>query len=266
MKPLSVLALLIFAASVEASDRPDIDVRQSNDMNAQTTGDVGISAEGGSIGLDGAEFGNVSVQDQRAPSVWLNQSGNLVSCTRVFGIGGSTTNGSFVFGIPAGRQKDCDIWLAVNEAQENGHIALSYAFMCEIKHIRNVWGKERCQEATDAATLELADAGIIIDSELYDQAAREVMAQVSEEEFELYQDVVDEQNEELEYRIAQQQNLINSLEQEQASKDAEIERLRREAEELRRQQEAERAEREKRQVDLGDILRRLEAREEETDE
>ncbi len=39
----------------------------------------------------------------------------------------------------------------MNEAQENGHILLSYAFMCEIKNIKRVWGLDRCKQITDTA-------------------------------------------------------------------------------------------------------------------
>lgn len=94
-------------------------------------------------------------QHRQVPNMYLNQSGNMIDCARIIGFGGANTKGSFMLGIPAGRQRDCDIWAAVNEAQENGHVALSYAFMCEIKNISKVWGKERCNELTAAARNDL---------------------------------------------------------------------------------------------------------------
>lgn len=92
---------------------------------------------------------------RQVPNMYMNQSGNMIDCARIIGFGGANGKGSFMLGIPAGRQRDCDIWAAVNESQENGHIALSYAFMCEIKNISKVWGKERCNEITAAARIDL---------------------------------------------------------------------------------------------------------------
>jgi hypothetical protein len=78
-----------------------------------------------------------------------------------------------MLGIPAGRQRDCDIWAAVNEAQENGHVALSYAFMCEIKNISKVWGKDRCNEITAAARSDLDRVLSGSDRRMTDLAAAE---------------------------------------------------------------------------------------------
>lgn len=88
-----------------------------------------------------------------------------------------------------------------------------------------------------------------------------VMAQVSEEEFE-------EAQEQVEVRISQQQNLIDSLEQQHSADEETIARLEREAEALRQDQESAREMIEQDQMKqqsqrsaLFDILARIEAEE-----
>lgn len=204
--------------------------------------------------LGSADFSSELTFNARRPaSLWLNQSGNVVNCARIVGIGGGNERGNFLLGIPAGRQKDCDIWLAVNEAQENGHVGLSYAFMCEIKHIGNVWGLDRCNELTRAATGELEQ---LVLGGIYDQAAQ-YMAEVSDEEFELVQ----EQAEMVQYRVEQQANLIESLEDEHAADQQEIEALRAALAEQQRAQEQEKEVKRGVSNQLLEILARIEAKE-----
>lgn len=121
---------------------------------------------------------------RQVPNLYLNQSGNIVNCARIFGFGGANTKGSFMFGIPAGRQRDCDIWLAVNEAQENGHVALSYAFMCEIKHIKDVWGKDRCDELTRQA-IEWLDMAMADPVGSLDPVREELLEVENEHEYDI---------------------------------------------------------------------------------
>lgn len=184
---------------------------------------------------------------QRAPNTYLQLNNNTESCVRVLGFSFANTGGSGMIGVPLPRGKACDIWKAVNEAQENGHVWLSYAFMCEIKNIRNVWGLERCKELTESALIQL-EAIIGAASSATDDM---LMAQVSQEEYE-------EQAELVEYRYAQQQHMIESLEQDHAAKDAEIEKLKREAAELRAAQEAEEQDRHDKQEKLRAILAKRE--------
>lgn len=170
---------------------------------------------------------------QRVPATYLNLSNNTESCVRVLGFSFANTSGSGMVGMPLPRGKACDMWKAVNEAQENGHIALSYAFMCEIRNIRKVWGLERCKELTEAALQSLED---MTTSHNFEPEPSLVMAQVSQEEF-------DEQQQLVEDRFAQYENLIGSLKADDDDKDAEIERLKREAAAMREKQAQEDARR-----------------------
>lgn len=94
---------------------------------------------------------------KQVPNAYFNYTPNFINCGRVIGFQFGNSSGVGSAGIPWFRDRTCDIWLAVNEAQENGHVMLSYAFMCEIKNIKNIWGLERCQEVTTAALAEWQD-------------------------------------------------------------------------------------------------------------
>lgn len=165
---------------------------------------------------------------QVAPT-YLNLSNNTESCVRVLGFSFANTSGSGMLGVPLPRGKACDMWKAVNEAQENGHVWLSYAFMCEIKNIQKVWGLDRCKELTEQALSQLDElAGSVIVPE--DEYEELLMAQVQQEEIEKLED-----------RYAQQQNLIEELQrevEEHDAEEAELERLKREVREAKAAQEA----------------------------
>lgn len=88
---------------------------------------------------------------RQVPNQYFNYSPNFIQCNRTIGLQIANTSGAASLGIPIGRQKDCDLWLAVEEAQQNGHVLLSYAFMCEIKNVKKVWGLDRCQQVTGLA-------------------------------------------------------------------------------------------------------------------
>lgn len=94
------------------------------------------------------------------------------------------------------------MWLAVNEAQENGHIALSYAFMCEIKNIRQIWGKERCAQLTAEAQewieVEIAEAP---KGELFAEVDVEEVREEYEARFSVQQDAVEREIEILEKKL-----------------------------------------------------------------
>lgn len=88
---------------------------------------------------------------RQVPDAFFSYTPNYIDCGRVLGFQYGNTSGVGSIGIPLPRDRSCDVWLAVNEAQQNGHVLLSYAFMCEIRNIRQVWGKARCNELTETA-------------------------------------------------------------------------------------------------------------------
>jgi len=116
----------------------------------------GITGEGGDGGsVEGSGNASVNIHGdnypRQTPNAYFNYTPNFLNCGRVIGFQYGNPSGIGSFGVPWFRDKSCDIWLAVNEAQQNGHILLSYAFMCEIKNIKSVWGKPRCNEITATA-------------------------------------------------------------------------------------------------------------------
>jgi hypothetical protein len=205
----------------------------NNEANSTSNSDASsYSDSSSSSNSDASSNTSVSFSSpRRAPSTYLNLSNNTASCVRVLGFSFANTSGSGTLGMPLPRSKACDMWKAVQEAQENGHIALSYAFMCEIKNIRKVWGLQRCQEVTGQALSTLA--------ELIEEPVEPILiAQVTQEEFV-------EQQQEVNDRFNQYEDLVETLIQEQDEKDEEIKRLKREAAVLREKQSKEAARRAK---------------------
>lgn len=172
---LRVLILLLIVSTAHATDRPprctghscndsggDVSVDVGGtDVNVDTTVPVDVDVSTPvEVGVDAPVNVNTAITNQRTtnfqrqtPDAYFNYTPNFLQCGRVLGFQYGNPSGIGSIGIPLPRDKACDIWLAVNEAQENGHILLSYAFMCEIKNIKKVWGKERCNEITDTAGL-----------------------------------------------------------------------------------------------------------------
>lgn len=115
------------------------------------------SSEGGGNILSPST--NVQVTSRipkQIPGTVLYMNNNTESCVRVFGLSFANDQASSMLGVPLPRSKPCDLWKAVNEAQENGHTALSYAFMCQIKNIKKTMlltpdGERTCLEMTVAA-------------------------------------------------------------------------------------------------------------------
>ena len=129
--------------------------------SSATGGSVGPVAGGsvdiGSAGGAGGSVGDVAIQNstnyrRQVPDTTLLINSNMDNCIRVLGFSAAKDSGSLMFGIPIPRDHSCDMWRAVNEAQENGHVLLSYAFMCEIKNIRKTWGLEKCGSIVGLAT------------------------------------------------------------------------------------------------------------------
>lgn len=154
-----VLILLLIVSIAHADDRrgnnddvnidvggTDVDVGGTDvDINAPV--DVGVDVP---VNVN-TETTLIRNSGGRVPNAYFNYTPNYIDCGRVLGFQYGNSNGIGSFGVPLPRDKACDIWKAVNEAQENGHILLSYAFMCEVKNIKKVWGLERCQQITDTA-------------------------------------------------------------------------------------------------------------------
>ena len=152
-----VLVLLLIVSVAHADDRrrggDQVDVDVDTTVKTPVDVDVDVPVE---VGIDNPVNVNTAITQNRnvarqTPNAYFNYTPNFLQCGRVLGFQYGNPSGVGSIGIPLPRDKACDIWLAVNEAQENGHVLLSYAFMCEIKNIRKVWGLERCQQITDTA-------------------------------------------------------------------------------------------------------------------
>jgi len=233
-------------AAAEADASADAASESVSDSASQATNELAITHQ------------------RRAPNIYLHQTNQVEACGRTFGISGANTSGGWALGIPIPRSwtPTCDLWKATNEAQENGHVYTSYMFMCSIRAVRRVWTEETCQEFERMAESELfamigegpAPAEPEM-SALYNQAAQSasfITAQVAAEDFEAAKEAAQEQHEQTEYRVAQQQNKIDSLEQNEAALREELERLQREA-------DAREADREAKRKALADSLSKYEA-------
>ena len=264
-----VLWLLWGLDIVHASD--DDDCRYNCDDDTPTQADADARADADSAAEAAAESESLSdaealatnslaiTHQRRAPNIYLHQANQVEACGRVFGISGANTSGGWALGVPIPRSwtPTCDLWKAANEAQENGHIYTSYMFTCSIKAIRKVWGESTCLEFDRMAQTELF--AMIAEapappapkmSDLYNQAAQAdeyFLAQVASEDYERDKQIADEQHELTEQRVAQQQNKIESLQQNEAEMRKELERLRDEAAKKAADDEA-------RRIALGEAL------------
>lgn len=211
------------------------DQSQTQEQTANSTSESNSSSESVSNATAVAEGGSNSQSvhfssPRQVPPTYLQLSNNTESCVRVLGFSFANTSGSGMLGVPLPRGKACDMWKAVNEAQENGHVWLSYAFMCEIKNIRDVWGLDRCKELTEQALTQLDD----LVSFGYSVEPGHVSLPEDEYEDLLLAQVQQEEIEQLEDRFAQQQNLIEELQKEaedHQEKEAELAALKKEVEE-----------------------------------
>ena len=126
MRVLPLLFLLVSSAYASEERRP----RQDVDVNVNTPVDVNtpVSVEA-PVDVDVTSPVNVNTQTtlernqvRQVPDAFFNYTPNYVACGRTIGLQWGSTSGVGSLGIPAGRSRACDLWLAVNEAQENGHI------------------------------------------------------------------------------------------------------------------------------------------------
>lgn len=258
MRILVCLFVLIPTAALATDknrDRVDVDVDTHVPVDVQVPVelDVPVTVET-PVHVDGTEVNspvhvespvttevqNINSVPKQVPNAWFNYTPNYLNCGRVLGFQFGNTSGIGSLGIPLPRDRSCDIWLAVNEAQENGHILLSYAFMCEIRHIKEVWGKARCNEITDTAGKWWeASLGGGADEMgktefAYETVADPFVAQIDEERVE----TLEKDIEELELLIEQQQvenrRLTEILQRRAKVIDDGAERRRRALEELKK--------------------------------
>jgi len=153
------------STSATASASSEVVVQNQIQHSATTqTGDIATSATGGNArsGDSTAVAGSVTAGDQstsvqirserQVPDGYLLYSPNYIDCGRVIGFQFGNSNGIASGGIPIRRDRSCDHWKAVEEAQQNGHILLSYAFMCQIPNVgKRTLGKERCERVVGLA-------------------------------------------------------------------------------------------------------------------
>ena len=236
---LVLVALLISISVLKVYADEDDDCRQPHHQCGHDDGgtvavdvDVGGQRQYQDQEQDQSQFSEQANQQavtfnaaRRAPTTLLYMQNQVEACGRTFGISGSNTSGAWTFGIPIPRSWTpiCDLWKAAEEAQQNGFVFTSYMFQCSIKAVRKVLGADTCGKFE---LMSLVEMGMIDPppnlSDIYDRAAkydeRWLMADITQEEYEHQQELV-------EYRISQQQNMIDSLQQEAASDDDKIEAL-----------------------------------------
>lgn len=138
------------------------------------------------------------------------------------------TIGAEGFGIGFSRSDPyCKKIRLIAAQHEKGNHDAAVKLECTLSEWKEVFGKDY------GACFQALSVEPDLINQLYGfEDVDSLHAQVSKEEYE-------EEQELIQYRIEQQQNLIQSLQEEHDEKDAEIERLKREAAELRRTREVE---------------------------
>jgi hypothetical protein len=186
-----------------------------------TASNEGVSVQGGDTNFN-SESNNTNVV--------LVPNNNTANCMRVFGLSFGNDSGAGGLGYPH-RDKACDFEQAADDAAAIGNHKIAWWWRCHKKNLYTTFKhgdmtKEQAQLACWNSMVQMlepqAGFGYSADGDM-------MMAQVSIEEYE-------EQQELVEQRINQQQNLIESLKADHEDKDAEIERLKREAARLRAEQ------------------------------
>lgn len=148
---------------------------------------------------------------------------------RVYGLSFGNGDGAGALGLPF-RDKACDYEQAADDAAATGQHKIAWWWRCHKPHLYKTFSgdsKEMKQLACWNSMVSMLDPKPQASADDYDIEA--LVAQVSKEEYEEQQQLVEK-------RIAQQNNLIESLKQDHEDKDAEIERLKREAARLRAEQ------------------------------
>lgn len=150
---------------------------------------------------------------------------------RVYGLSFGNGDGAGALGVPF-RDKACDYEQAADDAAAMGEHKIAWWWRC---HKKNLWktfegdSREMKHLACWNSMVSMLDPKPVASLDDFD--IEQLVAQVSKEEYAEQQKLVED-------KMAQQQNLIESLKEEHAEDKAEIERLRREAARLRAEQKA----------------------------
>ena len=183
-------------AQAGGGDRTDVDVTQSNDMNNQTAGD--ISLNGGDQVITGGDTSTFAFAYGMG-DVDINEGQNCY---------GSEQWGTVI----VGRQTmELNAWCAALFYELNGRHERAAAMRCTIKDVRNThpyYGDEMaCIEGETLRPDEpLVTGEVPAEVPVEDYIEQQIQEAVAES--------VMDTHEQVEYRIAQQQNLIDSLQQE----------------------------------------------------
>jgi len=223
-------------AESEAAATAESSANANSESSAIAAG--GAGGEGGSATAEGGGGDASIVFGKRAPSNFLYMQNQVEACGRTFGFSGSNTSGGWAFGIPIPRSwtPTCDLWKAAEEAQQNGFVFTSYMFQCSIKAVWNVLGEDTCKKFE---LMSLVEMGMIEEppdlSDIYDRAARYderwLMADITQEDYEAQQEMIEE-------RLEQQQTLLDQRAELIEEYDEELENLKKE-QETHKQAEAE---------------------------
>lgn len=260
------LLLLMFVSLSAFADRDDecrgdphhchdddggvpIEVEAEADADASAEANADANSESGAEA--NASGGNVSITNKRPGTSFIGGGDSTASDQKVFAIGGGwlTGNASFRFDLT---DKDARVLRIAREWNAEGNHHAADHLQCSVKVVWRPFGSPgECYEALNPPEPE--PIGRYLSHDEYHELT---MVQVQQEEF-------DEAVEQAEFRYAQQQSLIEELEKDHEEDDAEIEQLKREAAIVKATQDKEAAVRSTKQMQLGSILQRLEAADEE---
>ena len=178
-------------------------------------GDAEAKALANSEGGAGGTGGGATVHtNSESNSIVLSGARDSAACFTKMGIGAEG------FGLFWSRSDPfCKKVRLIARKIEEGNFAAAARLECTLNEWKEVYGHKNVSDSGYKQCLDdlmpAEPVGMYITSDEYDLL---IMAQVTKEEY-------TEQTELVEYRMTQQQNLIDSLQQEAESDDAEIERL-----------------------------------------
>ena len=260
-----------------------------NQTTVTTTAQGGDGGDGGSvtvnIGGDGEDGTGALVNDTSTNSfqggdtnfnsestntnVVVVPNNNTANCMRVFGLSFGNGDGAGGLGYPH-RDKACDFEQAADDAAAIGNHKIAWWWRCHKKNLLKTfktkdmsdemaqlscWNSMMDMLSVPGSDDPLPAGQVIIPESEYQEL---MLAQVQQEDLEL-----------LEERYAQQQNLIDALQEEVAEHDSEqeeIDRLKRESAKLRAAQEAEEKKREDIQAQFKKRLLEREAKDDKGNE
>lgn len=196
---------------------------QDTGSTTLSSGDVNLNAGDTNVTTGDTNFNSES----NNTNVVLVPNNNTESCLRVWGISFGKDGTAGGIGVPQ-RSAACDYEQAADDAAARGDHKIAWWWRCHKNNLAKTFpGKTKPERQlacwnSMVQMLNLQGNASEIDTD-------NLYAQVSKQEYEERQELVEQ-------RMAQQQNLIESLKQDHDDKDAEIERLKREAARLRAEQ------------------------------